>query len=285
MSEAADLASRRPYRQRRSHRAGIGRLGYWALRIHAWFVFAFLLLPLAVLITSSFAGESYVVFPPRAFSIDGYITFFSDAGFLYSLLLSLELAASASAIASVIGFLAAHVLVRRRFRGREFLSGFFLSPLILPQIIIGVALLQLFTFLGLATSFIGLLIAHVVSVIPYVIRTVGAALEGIDPRVEEAAADLGASPIETLALVVLPMVRGGALAGALFAFIMSWINVEISIFLGATGTYTLPVVLYNYMEYSITTAVVAAACIGIYVAVALVIVIDRAIGLDTAAKL
>jgi putative spermidine/putrescine transport system permease protein len=286
MSQAADIFAReRPYRRRTLRRAGIGRLGYWALRIHAWSVFGFLLLPLAVLITSSFAGQSYVVFPPREFSLDGYTTFFTDAAFLYSLLLSFELAASASVIASVIGFLAAYVLVRRRFRGREFLSGFFLSPLILPQIIVGVALLQLFTLLGLATSFIGLLIAHVVSVIPYVIRTVGAALQRIDPRVEEAAADLGAGPLETLALVVLPMVRGGAVAGALFAFIMSWINVEISIFLGATGTYTLPVLLYNYMEYSITTAVVAAACIGIYVAVALVIVIDRVIGLDTATKL
>jgi putative spermidine/putrescine transport system permease protein len=285
MTQALEAAPglRSPHRGVR--RAGIGRLGVWLLRLVAWSVFIFLLLPLVVLIVSSFAGQSYVVFPPRAFSLEGYAIFFTDAVFLHSLLLSFELATSSSVLATAVGFLAAYILVRRRFYGRDFLSAFFLSPLILPQIIIGVALLQLFTILGLATSFAGLLIAHVVAVIPYVIRTVGAALQTIDPRVEEAAADLGAGQLQTLALVVLPIVRGGALAGALFAFIMSWINVEISIFISATGSYTLPVVLYNYMEYSITTAVVAAACIGIYVAVALVLVIDRLIGIDTATKL
>lgn len=272
-------------RRRSMRRAGVSRLGQWTLRLVTYVVFAFLLLPLLVLIASSFAGQSYVVFPPREFSFDGYVAFFNDSIFVNSLLLSVELAILTSIVATVVGCLAAYILVRRRFPGRGPLSGFFLSPLIMPQIIFGVALLQFFTFFGLATSFIGLLIAHVVSVIPYVIRTVGAALMTIDPRVEEAAADLGANQIETLALVVAPMVKGGAIAGALFAFIMSWVNVEISIFLSATGTYTLPVVLYNYIEYSITTAIVAAASIGIYVAILLVLIVDRIIGIHTATKL
>ena len=266
-------------------RSGIGPTGYWALRLFAYAVFSVLLLPLAVLIVASFSAQSYVVFPPERFSVAGYVAFLNDSVFLNSLLLSVELATVAAIVAVVVGFLAAYTLVRKQFRGRSFLWGLFLSPLILPQIIFGVGLLQFFTYFGLATSFTGLLIAHVVSVIPYVIRTVGAALLTIDPCVEEAAADLGAGHIETLLLVVAPMVKGGAIAGGLFAFIMSWVNVEISIFLSVTGNYTLPVVLYNYIEYSITTAVVAAASVGIYVAVLLVLVIDRIIGIHTATKL
>lgn len=286
MSVAAEAAQVAAVRRRRSaRRAGVSPLGLWTLRLFTYAVFAFLLLPLLVLIVSSFAGQSYVVFPPRELSIAGYVAFFNDSIFINSLLLSMQLATLTAVIATVVGCLAAYILVRKQFPGRGLLSGFFLSPLIMPQIIFGVSLLQFFTFFGLATSFLGLLIAHVVSVIPYVIRTVGAALLTIDPHVEEAAANLGANQVETLALVVAPMVKGGAIAGALFAFIMSWVNVEISIFLGATGTYTLPVVLYNYIEYSITTAIVAAASIGIYVAVLLVLVVDRIIGIHTATKL
>jgi putative spermidine/putrescine transport system permease protein len=132
---------------------------------------------------------------------------------------------------------------------------------------------------------LGLIMAHIVAVLPYVIRTVGAALSTVHRNVEEAAADLGANQLEVLALVVVPMIKGGVLAGALFALIMSWINVEISIFITTTGTYTLPVLLYNYMEYSLTPVVVVAASVSILVAVALVAIIDRFIGLSSAMRL
>jgi putative spermidine/putrescine transport system permease protein len=177
------------------------------------------------------------------------------------------------------------VLARYRFPGRAGLSAVFLSPLMIPQIIVGVGLLQLYTAIWTPNSVPGLVMAHIVAVLPYVIRTVGAALSTIDRNVEEAAADLGANQVEVLALVVAPMIKGGVLAGALFALIMSWINVEISIFLSTTGTYTLPVLLYNYMEYSLTPVVVVAAAVSILVAIALVAIIDRFIGLSSAMRL
>jgi putative spermidine/putrescine transport system permease protein len=266
-------------------RSGVGRLGAWLIRLVAWAVLFVLAAPLIVLVGASFSTSDYVGFPPRGFSLAWYERFFADPAFLNSLYLSLEIAFAASAIAAVIGFPAAYVLVRKRFPGRELAWSLFLAPLLVPQIILGVALLQFFSALGIATTFGGLLMAHVVAVLPYVIRTVGATLLTIDPRIEEAAADLGASRVEMLVLVVAPMVKGGLLAGCLFAFIMSWVNVEISIFLGVTGGYTLPVVIFNFMEYSVTTVVVAAASIAIYVAIALVLLIDRVIGIHTAAKL
>lgn len=268
-----------------ARRAGIGSVGAWSIRLFTYLVFFGLLSPLAVVIGASFAQSSYVEFPPVEVSVSSYKAFFEDPIFVRSLVLSAELAASAAVIAMGMGFLAAYVLVRKRFAGRQLMWGLFLSPLMIPQIVLGVALLQLFTVVGLGTTYIGLLVAHVVSVIPFVIRTVGAALLTVDREIEDAAADLGANKVETLVLVVAPMVKGGMLAGGLFAFIMSWINVEVSIFLSVTGTYTLPVVLYNFVEYSLTTVVMAAAAIGIYVAILLVIIVDRVFGLHAAARL
>lgn len=270
---------------RAARQAGIGPAGAWMLRGFSWTVLALLTFPLIVLVGASFSASDYVHFPPFGFSLKWYGAFVKDPTFLNSLILSGEIAGSAACFATLLGFPAAYILSRKRFRGRGFLESLFLSPLLVPQIIVGVALLQFFTFVGIATSFAGLLVAHVVSVMPYVIRTVTAALQNLDPRIEEAAADLGANRLEVMALVVAPVVKGGLIAGALFAFIMSWVNVEVSIFLGVTGGYTLPVVLYNFMEYSITTVVVAAASVAIYVGIALVLLIDRVIGINTASRL
>jgi putative spermidine/putrescine transport system permease protein len=270
---------------RAARQAGLGIAAVWTLRLFAWLVLLFLIMPMIVLVGASFSGNDYVQFPPHGFSLAWYVQFFQDSIFLNSLLLSGQIALLASALATIFGFPAAYVLVRKRFPGRSLAWSLFLSPLLVPQIILGVALLQFFTLFGLATSFFGLLSAHVVSVMPYVIRTVGASLLTIDPKVEEASLDLGANRVETMLYVVAPMIKGGMLAGALFAFIMSWVNVEISIFLSVTGGYTLPVVLFNFIEYSITTVIVAAASIAIYVAILVVLLVDRLVGIHTASKM
>lgn len=267
---------------RRGRQQGFGVL---AIRLFALIVLAVLLAPLVVLVGASFSAVDYVSFPPKGFSLEWYRRFFTDPAFVNALLLSLEVAIAASLIATILGFPAAYVLVRKNFPGRQFVWTLLLSPLLVPQIILGVALLQVFSVLGMATTFAGLLLAHVVSVMPYVVRTVGASLQLVDRAIEEAAADLGATRFEVMTLIVAPMIKGGLVAGALFAFIMSWVNVEISIFLGVTGGYTLPVVLFNFIEYSITTVVVVAASVAIYVALALVLIVDRIVGMDSAARM
>jgi putative spermidine/putrescine transport system permease protein len=269
---------------RQAIQAGISLPAIWAIRGVAWLLMFCLVAPLIVLIGASFSSDAYVSFPPNGFSLKWYVAFFQDPIFYDSLLLSGQLALAASLLATVVGFPVAYVLVRVRFPGRNLLSSLFLSPLIFPQIILGVALLQFFGKLGLNATFSGLLLAHTVTVIPFVIRAVGASLSLVDPNLEDAAADLGASPVKVLVLVVAPMVKGGLLAGFMFAFIMSWINVEVTIFLSTTGSYTLPVVMYNFIEYSISTVVVAAAAIAIYVAILLVVLIDALVGVDSALK-
>lgn len=281
MSEIAAGAIRNARAKRLAQRAW----GAVVIRAFSYLVIAVLVAPLVVIIGASFSQNAYIDFPPKSLSLRWYAAFFADDNFLAAFRLSGEVAVLASLGATVLGLPASFVLVRRRFPGWSVLWQLLLSPLILPQIVLGIALLQMFSLLGLGTSVLGLVVAHIVAVVPYVIRTTSAALLNIDPRIDEAAADLGANQLTTIALVVAPMIKGGVLAGALFAFIMSWINVEISIFLSATGSYTLPVLLYNFLEYSITTVVIVAAAMGIYVAVALVLLIDRFVGIDTAVKL
>lgn len=269
----------------RANTSGIERTGCIALGTISALILLALLVPMLVLIVMSFSSADFVVFPPTGFALKWYAKFLTMNDFISAFVTSFEVAIAASIGASLLGLPAAYVLERYRFPGRGALAAIFLSPLMVPQIIVGVGLLQLYTAFGAANSVPGLVMAHIVAVLPYVIRTIGAALSTVNRNVEEAAADLGANQLEVLALVVAPMIKGGVLAGALFALIMSWINVEISIFLSTTGSYTLPVLLYNYMEYSLTPIVVVAAAVSILVAIVLVAVIDRFIGLSSAMRL
>lgn len=265
--------------------SGVGSAGRAVLATFTTVLLLVLLAPMLVLIAMSFSGADYVIFPPPSFDLKWYVSFFTTHDFVDAFLTSLQVALIAAVGATLLGIPATYVLVRRYFPGKRILEALFLSPLIVPQIIVGVGLLQLYTLWGVTSSTAGLIAAHIVAVLPYVTRTVGGALSTISPRVEEAAADLGANRLQILILVVAPMIKGGVLAGALFALIMSWINVEISIFLSATGSYTLPVLLYNYMEYSMTPIVIVAASMSIFVAVVLVLIIDRCIGLHSAMRL
>jgi putative spermidine/putrescine transport system permease protein len=269
----------------RLNSSGIGQVGQATLAATSVVILLILLAPMIVLIIMSFSSNDYVVFPPTTFGLKWYYRFFTTDDFVLAFLTSIEVAAAASVGATLLGIPAAYVLVRRRFVGRGVLQGVFLSPLIIPQIVVGIGLLQLFAWWGVDNTVPGLVVAHVVAVLPYVMRTVGSALSTIDPHVEEAGADLGANQLQVLTLIVAPMIKGAVLAGALFALIMSWINVDISIFLSATGTYTLPVLLYNYMEYSLTPIVIVASSVSIFVAVLLVAIIDRGIGLHNAMRL
>ena len=280
----ATLAARRR-KSTRLNTSGIGGVGQAALRATSAMVLLILLGPMIVLVIMSFSGADYVVFPPAGFGLKWYYRFFTSPDFMFAFLTSIQVAIAASAGATLLGIPAAYVLVRRRFPGKGMLEGIFLAPLMVPQIIVGAGLLQLYAWWGTANTVVGLIAAHIVVVLPYVIRTVGGALSTVDPHVEEAAADLGANQFQVLTLIVVPMIKGGVLAGALFSLIMSWINVEISIFLSATGTYTLPVLLYNYMEYSLTPIVIVASSVSIFVTVLLVAIIDRTIGLHTATRL
>ena len=259
-----------------------GSVGGLPLALAAWVALVFLLLPLVVVIGVSFTETAYLAFPPQGFTLDWYGKLLRDASYVDAFALSAELALAATVLAVSLGLPAALVIGRKRFPGRELISALFMSPLILPNIVIGVAILQYASALGWARTFWALLAGHVVMVLPYVLRTTLAALAGVEPSIEEAAQDLGASPALTFFSITLPQIKTGVIAGALFAFIMSWINVEVSIFQTKAELMTLPVKLFNYVQFNVDPLLAAVSSVTIYLAVAAVFVLDLVVGIEKA---
>jgi putative spermidine/putrescine transport system permease protein len=249
----------------------------------AWLVLVFLAVPLIVVVAISFTTTAYLVFPPVGFTTRWYAAVLGDPTFIEAFVISSELAALATSVALLLGIPAALVLARKDFLGRRLVSAALLSPLVLPTIVLGVAILQYASALGFARTFAALLVGHVVLVTPYVMRTVLASLSSFEGVLEEAAQDLGATPWETFFLVTLPVIKPGVIAGGLFAFINSWINVEVSIFNSTSRLMTIPVKLFNYIQFNIDPRLAAVSAMTIYFAIALVVAIDILVGLERAA--
>lgn len=258
-------------------------LGDAALAGFGWLVLLYLVLPLAVLIGSSFTTTTYLQFPPEGLTWHWYAACLSDPSYLQALWLSATLAFIATTIALVLGVPASLVLVRSRFAGQQLVTALFLSPLVLPTIVLGAALLQYATALGFARTYTAMLLGHVVLVLPYIVRTTMATLVGFDASLEEAARDLGDTAVGAFLRVTLPAIKPGVIAGALFAVIISWVNVELSIFNTTASLMTLPVKLFNYIQYSVDPTLAAISAATIYVAVIVVVVIDIFVGLDKVA--
>jgi putative spermidine/putrescine transport system permease protein len=249
----------------------------------SWIVMLYLALPLFVVIAISFTTTEYLKFPPEGLTLRWYWKVVSDPTFVEAFVLSGQLAAAATAMALLLGVPAALVFARKPFPGGRALSALFLSPLVLPTIVLGVAILQYASALGFARSFWALLAGHVVLVTPYVIRTSLASLSGMEAAHEEAAQDLGATPMRAFFLVTLPQIKPGVIAGALFAFINSWINVEVSIFNSTAQLVTIPVKLFNYIQFNIDPTLAAVSAVTIYIAILVVVAIDLAVGIENAA--
>ncbi|HEV8306821.1 MAG TPA: ABC transporter permease [Methylomirabilota bacterium] len=262
----------------------VERVGGVLLRALAVLTFVYLLLPIAVIVGASFTASDFLAFPPRGLTLRWYWTFTQTPGWLDSFTLSLELAAATTGLATAIGVPAALALARSRFRGQRLLSGLFLSPLVLPQVVLGVGLLQYLTLLGIARTFWAILIGHVLLTLPYIIRSVMATLAGVDPALEEAAADLGASPPVAFLTVTLPVIQGGVIAGALFAFVISWTNVEVTMFFTTSRLNPLPVNIMNYIAYNVDPLVAAVSAASVYVSFVVLLLIDATVGLDRFAE-
>lgn len=259
------------------------RIGRGLLRGFAAIAVVYFVLPLAIIVGTSFTTTAFLKFPPEGFTLAWYAKFLNDASYLHSMGLSALLAASSTLTACFLGVPVALVLSRAEVPAAKAISALFLSPLILPPIVIGAALLQFSTSIGIARTYWALFFGHVVLIIPYVVRTTLASLARFNTSLEEAAQDLGASAPQTFFLVTLPLIKPGIIAGALFAFIISWINVEISIFNTTASLMPIPVKLFNYIQYNVDPMIAAVSATTIYVAVIVVILLDRVIGIERAA--
>jgi putative spermidine/putrescine transport system permease protein len=253
--------------------------GRWLLVGWNALVYAFLVAPILVVVVVSFGDAQFLEFPPRRLSLRWY-----DLGeypdFVSAFWLSVVLAAATTAVATVVGTLGAFALVRHRFPGRALLSALVMAPLALPGLVTGIALLQFFSLLGTEPSFWRLLIGHVVVTVAYVVRSVGAVLVGFDRSLEEAARGLGAGAFAVTRLITLPLIKPGVVAGAIFAFILSFDNVVVSIFLTTPRLVPLPIQIYNYVESSARPIVASVSTLQIAVILVLVLVAERLVGLS-----
>ena len=273
------------------------RIDGWKLLTIAYFVLVFtvLLAPMAVVIVSSFSAPlnnavvvSYVPFPPERLTLQWYARI--PAAQLHALGVSFALGLAVALAASIIGVPAALGLVRGRFRGKAFISATLRAPLQIPHVVCGIAFLQMFYRFGdltgvyLQGTILGLFIGHLFLAIPFVIGSVAAVLLRFNPRLEEAAHALGAGPWRTLRRVTLPVIAPGIFTGALYAFIVSFVDVPVAVFLASSNAMTYPVELFQAMEQDFDPSSLASASLAAGFAVILVAVAQRLVGLESLLK-
>ncbi len=265
-----------------SGRADAGRTLYLAANA---LVVAFLLAPIAIVAVFAVNPTPFVQFPPVGVSTRWFQKFLASRDFMAAIRLSLAVAGLVAVIATVMGAAAAVALARGRLPGARLLTATFLSPLMLPAILTGLGLFQLYVLLDVGRPLWGLVAGHVLIAVPYVVRTTLAVLHHFDRGLEEAARNLGASPARTFFEVTLPLIRPGVLAGGIFAFIVSFDQFPVSLFLVSPGRETLPITLFNYLKYDLDGTIAAASMVSIGLSVAVVLVLDRTVGLRTYVRL
>lgn len=254
---------------------GTGRL----TRVLAAAGLAFVLLPLAVVVVTSFGATEYVAFPPRGWSVRAWADALTRTEFLDSLLLSLELAGIVAVVATTLGTAAALGLRMLPPGAALRLEALFLAPLAVPHLVLGVAILQVIGLLMLGVSLPVLVAGHLVICLPYATRLVVAALATIDPNTERAAAVLGASAWYTVWHVTLPHVRPAVVASLFITATVSFDDVGIALFLSNADTETLPVRIFHYVEYQFAPFIAALGAVLIAVPVVAAVLVERWFGL------
>jgi ABC-type spermidine/putrescine transport system permease subunit II len=239
-------------------------------------VYLGLLAPLVVVVAVSFGPSATFEFPPSGVTLHWFAEFFASPTYLSSFFrVSLVVGLLSGLLATLFGTAAAVGLVRFRFRGREALETFLLAPLLVPEILLGAALYLLYARLAVQASIWTLLLGHLVICTPYVIRSVTAGLVGMDPRLEEAAMSLGATRVQAFFQVTLPLLRSSLLSGAIFAFIISFSDINLALFLSGPQSTSLPVHLFSQLQWQGDPTIAAASTLQIAVIGLLILVVQR----------
>jgi putative spermidine/putrescine transport system permease protein len=257
----------------------IDRNGPIAMGFNA-LVIAFMLAPLLVVCLVAFTPENTLTLPTTRFSLRWFRAVFAHPDMMQSFWNSIWLALAAASIATVLAVCGGLAITRYAFPGRDALNALFLSPLIIPHLVLGVAILRLFSLIGATGSFVWLVLAHVVVVTPFAMRLVIAAVVGFDRSTEQAALSLGASQGTVFRRITLPMILPGVTGGWLLAFINSFDEVTMSVFVTAPATVTLPVRMYMYATESIDPLMAAVSALMVGLTAVAMLLLDRVYGLD-----
>jgi len=249
------------------------------LTILAGLIFFFLLAPVLVVVLAAFNTTSYLTLPPQGLTLRWFTQALHDEAYIRGIFFSLRLALSATLLATVLALPACYALHQRWLPASQTIANLLMSSLIFPAVVIGVALLQYASLTGLRGSFLLLMLAHVAVVSPYIVRTVLGSLATSDPALEDAARVLGTTRLGAFLLVVLPNIRPGLIAGVVFAFITSFDEFTISVFLLPPGQATLPVAIFTAIEHGLDPSIAAISTLLITITAVLLVLSERIAGL------
>jgi putative spermidine/putrescine transport system permease protein len=242
----------------------MNRQSRYILYLFCAVVLIYLALPILIVIPTSFSEASYLQFPPKDLSWKWYLAIWQDQSWTSAILVSIEVAILVVVLSTIIGVLASYALVRGEFKGKNLLTSFILSPMIIPHMIISIAVYKMYADMRLIGSIWGLALAHTVIVTPFIILNTSSVLRGFDRNLERAAAILGANRVTTFMKVVLPLIKPGVLAGALLSFIISFDDLVISMFICGNKR-TLPVRIWEDIRLELTPSLAAISSIIIIV--------------------
>jgi putative spermidine/putrescine transport system permease protein len=246
----------------------------------AVFSYAVVLVPILIVVVTAFSASEFFGFPPKALSLRWFEAFFASDSMRSAFIRSLQIALIASGAATILGTMASLAIARRKGVVFSLVQSAFLAPLIFPAIVLGLALLIFYKRIGGIPEFIGLIIAHTVLGLPFVVRSVTSSLLAVDPALEEAGQSLRASRLKVFRFVVMPLIWPGMLAGGIFAFILSLGELNTALFLTGPGVTTLPIEIFSYLQFQGGQLIIAAAsAIQVMMIVVIVLVAERLIGL------
>jgi putative spermidine/putrescine transport system permease protein len=241
--------------------------GQRLIRVVVTLILLVMIAPIVVVVVLSFSSASYLTFPPPAFGVRWYREYLGSRDWLAATLLSIEVAVLVVLLSTILGTLATLGLARLPRMARMLATGLILSPLIMPVIIVAIGLYYAFARYGLVGTPAGLVLAHTCLAVPFVVTSVGASLAGFDRRLEMAALGLGATPFGTVRQVTLPLILPGILVGALFAFITSFDELVVALFLSGANAVTLPRRMWEDLRYALDPTIAAVSTLTIVVTV------------------
>lgn len=255
--------------------------GYFALRIVAYLVLAFLILPILVIIPLSFNAEPFFTFTQGMLALDAdaysmrwYQEIVADQKWTLAIRNSFLIGISAAILATVLGTVAAVGLASPRMPFKRMITALLLSPMIVPLIIIAAGMFFFYTTFGLVGTFPGLIIAHAALGVPFVIITVTATLSGFDRTLFSAGLSLGASPVRVFWDVVIPLIRPGVISGGLFAFVTSFDEVVLVLFLAGPEQRTIPRQMFSGLREQINPTILAVATLLVILSIALLVTLE-----------
>ncbi|MPW15352.1 ABC transporter permease subunit [Paraburkholderia sp. CNPSo 3157] len=256
------------------HTSMIERMWYFTLRGLAVLTLLYLILPVLAIVPLSFSSSTFLVYPIPGWSLRWYQNLIASDEWRMAAKNSFIVAPSATVLATVLGTLAAIGLTKANFKGKALLMAVLISPMIVPVVVVGVGMYLFFAPLGLANTYIGLIMAHASLGVPFVVTTVAATLQGFNYNLVRASLSLGANPVKTFFNITLPVIAPGVISGALFAFATSFDEVVVTLFLAGADQTTLPRQMFTGIRENISPTIAALATILIVFSTCLLLALE-----------